>query len=135
MKVVFFILTALLALDSRAEVYCSAGCLDALGMVVDNRTLDGGIGRTLLEAQTLAKQNVQQRFKCRYGVATKSCERPSAEAAPFCVVSCTDALGFPDQRFSGSGRGASIPQAEVEAVRDLQTRYRCRFGIVRIACE
>ena len=58
--------------SDRQVSYCAAGCVDAYGKV-DERYSNGARGRNRLEAEILALKEVQNQYKCNYGVKIISC--------------------------------------------------------------
>jgi hypothetical protein len=119
----------------RESFYCSAGCVNTAGMV-DVRYLAGASALTQLEADLLAKEEVNKKYSCNFGMKTYKCGPLRTDIHQnFCTAACTNSAGVPDQRFTAGGRGRNMLEAEVEAIKQVQSRWQCNFGIKVIACN
>lgn len=119
----------------RESFFCAAGCINING-IVDNRYLASASAWTHLEADMLAKQEVNKKYQCNYGVKTYKCEAVKTDLQrSFCTAACVNVNGTPDERYMAGGRGRNATEAEVNALKEVQAKWTCNYGIKVIACN
>jgi hypothetical protein len=117
------------------EYFCSASCVSYSG-AIDNRFLMTATAYTELEADLLAKQEVQKKYSCNYGVKTYKCESIRTDIRKnFCTAACASYSGAADERYMVGARGRNVVEAEVLAVKAVQSKYSCNNGIKIINCN
>jgi cell division protein FtsB len=119
----------------REQFFCSAACVNYSG-TIDNRYLMTATAMTQLEADLLAKKEVQKKYSCNYGIQTYKCEAMRTDVQKnFCTAACQDYSGNPDQRYMAGARGRNAAEAEVLAIQEVQKSYSCNYGIKIISCN
>lgn len=120
---------------THEKFFCSASCVSYNG-TIDNRYLMTATAWTQLEADLLAKQEVQKKYSCNYGVKTYKCEAVRTDLQrSFCTAACASYNGTPDERYMAGARGRNPVEAEVLAIKEVQSKFSCNYGIKIISCN
>lgn len=59
---------------TKADNYCTAGCLDYFSGEIDSKYIMSGKGRNKTEAQYNAMKALRTKFSCQHGIKVQSCE-------------------------------------------------------------
>jgi hypothetical protein len=74
--------------------------------MVDERYLASVSGLTRLEADLLARQEVNKKYSCNFGVKIYKCGPLVTDLQrKFSTAGCTNSLGTPDERFAAGAKG------------------------------
>lgn len=117
------------------QYFCSASCVNYNGSI-DNRYISSATAPTQVEADLVAKQQTQKKYSCNYGVKTYKCEVYRGDLQRnFCTAACVNYNGTPDERFAAGARGRNVTEAEVLAIKEVQSKFQCNYGIKVMQCN
>lgn len=122
--------------DRGPRFFSYAACTDTWGNP-DMKYLENGVGEVQLVSETNAKQNVQAKFKCNYGVKIVKTEDLAASNGNqvYCSAGCTDTWGNVDEKYIKLGQGMTRAEAEFKALKDAQTAFSCNYSVKIKVCQ
>lgn len=111
---------------------CNAACADISGNAT-NSTLEGGAGKSLLEATIAATVNLQAAYTCDYGMKSLDCS--TGLQNNYCIAACNGIDGTANLTTSKGAAGRNKADAEAQAMLALRKAYSCDYGAQVTQCQ